>query len=91
MKDIEHIITKNRDEFNDKEPQINHENRFLWRLRDSIKHFISIVPYLVKVLIATVIIFIASVIIWNNFIRKDRHEITLKNKISLVINKITTK
>ena len=88
MKDIETIIVKNRDEFNDKEPQINHENRFLWKLRDSIKHFISIVPYLIKVLIVTVLIFISSIIVWHNYIRKDHRVITLKHKITNTVKKV---
>lgn len=39
-----------------------------------------------KVAIVTVIIFIASIIIWNNYIRKDRHEITLKEKIINIVS-----
>jgi hypothetical protein len=57
------------------------------KLNNRIKNIISIVPYLIKVTIATVVIFTASIIIWNNYIRKDRHEITLRNKISLFVNK----
>ena len=48
----------------------------------------SILPYLIRVAIVTVIIFVASIIIWNNYIRKDRHEVTLKEKI---VNVFTTK
>ena len=88
MKNIEDIITKNRDEFNDKEPQSNHEERFLWKLKAKIKHFISIVPYLIKVLVVTILVFIGSITLWNNYIRKDRHEITLKEKVTNIINKV---
>lgn len=38
----------------------------------------------IRVSIATVIIFIVSFWIWNGYIRKDRHEITLKHKIQNV-------
>jgi hypothetical protein len=88
MKNLEDIITENRDEFNDKEPQSNHEERFLWKLKTKIKRFISIVPYLIKVLIVTILVFIGSIILWNNYIRKDRHEITLKEKVTNIINKV---
>lgn len=79
--DLEGEIRKYRQEFNDKEPDPNHENRFLSKLYKRFKKFISIVPYLLRVLIVTIFIFIVSVIIWDNFIRKDRHDITLKEKI----------
>jgi hypothetical protein len=86
---IENFIRKNKDKFDVYRPPDSHMEKFLFKINNRIRYFISIVPYLIRVGIATVIIFVASVIIWNNYIRKDRHEITLKNKISLVINRIT--
>lgn len=86
---IENFIRQNRDEFDGYSPPEDHTEKFLSKLSQRISHFISIVPYLVKVAVATVLIFAASILIWNNYIRKERHEITLGNKISLVINKIT--
>ena len=50
---------------------------------------ISIVPYLIRLAIASILIFTASIIIWNNYIRKDSHEISLGNKITLVVKKIS--
>jgi hypothetical protein len=85
-KNIENFIRKNKDIFGDNRLPDNHLERFMFKLNNSIKNIISIVPYLIKVTIATIIIFIASIIIWNNYIRKDRHDITLRNKISLIVH-----
>jgi hypothetical protein len=88
---IETFIRENKDKFGVYHPSDSHLDKFMLKIRYRISHIISIVPYLSRVAIATAIIFTASIITWNNYIRKDRHEITLGNKISLVINKITTK
>jgi hypothetical protein len=84
---IEKFIRDNKDKFGIYLPGANHQENFLIKLNNRIKHIISIVPYLLRVAIGTIIIFIASIVVWNSFIRKDRHDIKLKNKISLVINK----
>ena len=88
---IETFIRENKDKFGVYRPSDSHIEKFLFKTRHRISHFISIVPYLIRVAFATIIIFIASILIWNNYIRKDRYEITLKHKIALVINKMTTK
>ena len=88
---IEKFIRENRDAFRDDLPADDHMEKFLVKLNTKIKQLISIVPYLIRVAIATVLIFTASIMIWNNYIRKDRHDITLKNKISLVINVLRKK
>ncbi|OFY57053.1 MAG: hypothetical protein A2X04_16670 [Bacteroidetes bacterium GWF2_41_9] len=80
---IEKFIRENKDEFGNYAPPGDHMETFLNKLNRRIRHFISIAPYLLKVAVATVIIFTASVIVWNNFIRKDRNAISLKDKISL--------
>jgi len=80
---IEKFITRNRDKFGDYNPPENHLNRFLYKLSTRIRHYISIVPYLLRVATATALIFLASLLIWNNFLRKDRNAISLKDKISL--------
>jgi hypothetical protein len=85
---IESFIRKNKDKFGVYRPPDNHLEKFLFKLNYRIREMICIVPYLIRVAAATVIIFIASIMIWNSFIRKDRNQITLANKISLVINKI---
>lgn len=81
-------VRKHRSDFDNHNADKNHEERFLAKLARRFKKFISIVPYLLKVFIVTIIIFIVSIWIWNTYIRKDRHEITLKEK---VINVVTFK
>jgi len=87
---IEKFIRENKDKFGVYRLPDNHLEKFLFKLNYRLRHIISIVPYLIRVSIATIIIFLASILIWNNYIRKDRHEVTLRNKISLVIHKITS-
>jgi hypothetical protein len=87
---IEIFIRENKDKFGIYRPPDSHLEKFLFKLHYRLRHIISIVPYLIRVTIATIIIFLASILIWNNYIRKDRNEVTLRNKISLVIHKITT-
>jgi hypothetical protein len=82
---IEKFIRENMDKFDVDHPNDSHMEKFLNKLNNKIKHIISIVPYLIRVAVVTVIIFTASILIWNNYIRKDRHEISLKNKITSVI------
>lgn len=85
--DIEIFIRKNKNDFEVYVPPENHMDKFLLKLNLRIKHIVSIVPYLIKASIVTIIIFIASILIWNNYIRKDRDEISLKNKITSVTTK----
>lgn len=85
---IEKFIRENKDKFGVYHPPDNHMEKFLFKLNYRLRNIISIVPYLIKVAIVTIIIFASSIIVWNNYIRKDRREITLRNKISLVIDKI---
>jgi len=85
---IESFIRKNRNAFSVYRPPENHQDKFFMKLNRSFRHIISIVPYLIRVGIGTIVIFIASIVVWNNAIRKDRNIITLKDKITLVINRI---
>jgi len=85
---IEKFIIENRERFIEYNPPESHMEKFLLRLNLRLRHVISIVPHLVRVAFVTAAVFTASVLIWNNFIRKDRDEISLGNKISLVIEKI---
>ena len=87
---IENFIRQNKNKFDVYLPPFSHLEKFIFKLNYRIRYIISIIPYLIRVAIVTVIIFAASIIIWNNYIRKDRNEISLRNKISLVSNKITT-
>ena len=86
---IESFIRENRDKFGVYRPPGRHRDKFYYKLETRVKHYYNIVPYLFKVAVVTLVIFASSVIIWNNYIRKDRHEITLINKIELAINKLT--
>jgi hypothetical protein len=81
---IEEIIRNNKDVF-DEHCSDNHENRFLVKLSRRFKKFISIIPHLFLVFVITFIIFVASIWIWNSYLRKDRHEITLKQKIESIL------
>jgi hypothetical protein len=82
---IEKFIRENRDKIGVDQPQDIHMEKFLIKFNNRILHIISIVPYLIRVAIVMVLIFAVSILIWNNYIRKDRHEITLRNKITSVI------
>jgi hypothetical protein len=82
---IETFIRENKDKFGIYPLPDNHMEKFLFKLNYRIRHLISIVPYLIRVAAATVLIFAASFIVWNNYIRKDRYEISLRNKITLVL------
>jgi hypothetical protein len=82
---IEKFIRENRDKFGTYPPPEKHWDRFLLKLNLRLRHIISIVPYLMRVAVFTVIIFTGSVIIWNSFIRKDRNEIKLRDKIEGII------
>ncbi len=84
---IEQFIRDNREKFGVYQPPRRHRQKFYYKLETRLKHYYNIVPYLFKVAVITALIFTGSLIIWNNYIRKDRHEITLENKIALVISK----
>jgi hypothetical protein len=84
--DIELFIKANKDKFNVYDPSIYHNDHFFLKLRARFRKFISIVPYLIKVFIVTVIVFTLSIWAWNSWIRKDRHEVTLKQKIENIIH-----
>ena len=87
---IEDFIRQNRARF-DEVPPVDHAERFLSKLNRKLRHIISIVPYLVRVAVATILIFSASVLVWNNFIRKDRNEISLKEKVTLTVHNVLKK
>lgn len=86
---IERFIRQNKEKFGVYHPPEDHMEKFLFKIKYRIRYIISIVPYLIKLGIASILIFTASIIVWNNYIRKDRYDISLKNKITLVVKKIT--
>jgi len=82
---IEAFIRQHKDKFDKYDPSAYHNDHFLIKLHNKFKHIISIVPHLIKVFFVTIIMFIFSIYIWNSYIRKDRNEITLKQKIENIL------
>jgi hypothetical protein len=78
---IEEFIKDNKDQFDKYCPEPNHEQHFIIKLYHKFKKLVSIIPYLIIVFLVTIIIFVISIWAWNSWIRKDRHEVTLKQKI----------
>ena len=80
MKSIDEIIRNNRDFFEDKEPSDGHLERFNSKLELrfhtlSVKR--SIVPYLLKAAVVTLLITLSSLWTWEHFIRSDRNRMAL--------------
>jgi hypothetical protein len=79
MKNIEDIIRSNKDFF-DEEPSKGHMERFSRKLElrfgtGTIKR--SIVPYLLKAAVVTLLVTLSSLWTWDHFIRPDRNRMTL--------------
>jgi hypothetical protein len=75
MKNIEEIIRDNRNLFEDQEPIEGHLDRFNWKLEkrlhsDATKR--SIVPYLLRAAVVTVLVTLSSLWTWDHFIRADK-------------------
>jgi hypothetical protein len=85
--ELEKFILDNKDKFDRYSPKPGAEERFHIKLLNRFKKIISIVPHLVRVAIVTAIIFIISIWTWNEYIRKDRHEVILKQKIYNITKK----
>ena len=80
MKTIEEIIRSNRDFFEDGEPSEGHLERFNRKLgirfgTVTIKR--SIVPYLLKAAVVTLLVTLSSLWTWDHFIRSDRNRMAL--------------
>lgn len=76
--ELEKFIRDNKDKFNIHEPESDHSEHFLRKLAKKFKEVIDIVPYLVKVGLATILIFILSFFIWKGFICPPLTHISLK-------------
>jgi len=83
---IEQFIIDNKNKFSKCDPSAYHENNFIQKLSFKFTIFKNIIPYLFRVILIWCVITIFSIWIWNDAIRKDRHEITLKHKIENIIN-----
>jgi hypothetical protein len=80
MKNIEDIITNNKDFFEDAEPSTGHFERFNRKLEMKFQvHAVkrSIVPYLLKAAVVTLLITLSSLWTWDHFIRPGRSRMTL--------------
>jgi hypothetical protein len=80
MKNIEEIIRDNRNIFEDKEPIDGHLDRFNWKLEkrlhsDATKR--SIVPYLLRAAVVTLLVTLSSLWTWDHFIRSDKGTMAL--------------
>jgi len=60
------------------EPEADHDQHFLKKLITKFKEVIDIVPYLVKVGLATILIFILSFLIWRTYICPPLTRISFK-------------
>ena len=65
----------------EKLPSENHEEKFLAKLQSRFKEYVSITPYLVKVAIVTLIIFLCSMFVWYSFMRPDPSKTVIENVI----------
>jgi hypothetical protein len=81
MKNIEDIIRNNKDFFEDSEPMEGHFERFSRKLEircqaaNHVKR--SIVPYLLKAAVVTVLITLSSLWTWDHFLRPGSKRMTL--------------
>jgi hypothetical protein len=80
MKSIEDIIRNNKDFFEDAEPSEGHLERFNRKLEkrfqiNTLKR--SIVPYLLKAAVVTLLITLSSLWTWDHFIRTGSTRMTL--------------
>jgi hypothetical protein len=80
MKTIEDIIRKNRDLFEDTEPSEGHFERFSVKLEirhQKMANRRSIVPYLLKAAVVTLLVTLSSLWTWDHFIRPGSSRMTL--------------
>jgi hypothetical protein len=80
MKTIEDIIRNNKDHFEDEEPSKGHFERFNRKLEvrfqpKAVKR--SIVPYLLRAAVVTLLVTLSSLWTWDHFIRPVNSKMTL--------------
>ena len=80
--DLEKFIKENRELLLKGKPSTGHEIKFMTKLKLRVKSVIDITPYLVKVAIVTIIVFLCSIFIWYNFIRKDKTKPVYENIVN---------
>jgi hypothetical protein len=81
MKTIDEIIRSNRDFFEDGEPSEGHLERFNSKLEMRFHKIVivkrSIVPYLLRAAVVTLLVTLSSLWTWDHFIRSDRNRMAL--------------
>jgi hypothetical protein len=80
MNTIDDIIRNNRDFFEEREPSEGHFERFnrkLERRFHTVTVKRSIVPYLLKAAVVTLLVTLSSLWTWDHFIRPNRDRMTL--------------
>jgi hypothetical protein len=78
--ELEKFIRDNKDALVDGcRPIVGHELKFMTKLQLRVKHYVDITPYLVKVGIITVVVFILSVYVWYSFLRIDESKSIIQN------------
>ena len=80
MKNIDNIIKDNRGLFEDEEPMEGHLDRFNWKLEKRLHSYAtkrSIVPYLLRAAVVTLLVTLSSLWTWDHFIRSGRGRMAL--------------
>jgi hypothetical protein len=80
MNNIEDILKSSKDFFEDKEPSEGHFERFNRKLEIRFRSHTtkrSIVPYLLRAAVVTLLVTLSSLWTWDNFIRPDSRRMTL--------------
>ena len=79
MKTIEEIIRNNKDFFEDAEPSEGHFERFNRKLETRFQTVVkrSIVPYLLRAAVVTLLVTLSSLWTWDHFIRPVNNRMTL--------------
>jgi len=79
--ELEKFIKENKDLLVKGKPPEGHEIKFMTKLQLRVRNFIDLTPYIVKVAIVTIIIFVASSLIWYSFLRPDKSKPIIENVI----------
>jgi hypothetical protein len=80
MKNIEELIRNNKDFFEDAEPSDGHFERFNRKLEirfQTVTIKRSIVPYLLRAAVVTLLVTLSSLWTWDHFIRPENRRMTL--------------
>ncbi len=80
MKTIEEIVRSSKNFWDDQEPEEGHFERFSVKLelrRQARTPKKSIVPYLLRAAVVTLLVTLSSLWTWDNFIRPDRSRMSL--------------